>query len=267
MRATPALSRPGYWSSRLSRKRSRSSRSSGNGTSDPSATRCRAPVVVVFTAMIARQRLSVPASPAGEVTSRACASGYARWVRSPTGTELVRSMFTLRPRGSGWGLPPRGGSPTGCFGPGASSQQDRRPDLRLARRCRRYRQHSPRLAWMGRFPLGQVPGRGVRRWARSASVRWWLLRPVGARGRPPCRDWWCRDEPLLEKRLHRAGRQVAAADQPVVVLFDAEHPGQADEAVVVGEDPDNVGAAADLVVEALKWVGRAQLGPVLCGSE
>jgi hypothetical protein len=40
-----------------------------------------------------------------------------------------------------------------------------------------------------------------------------------------------------------------------VVLLDGEHPGQADQAVVVGEDPDDVGAPADLAVEALQRVG------------
>ena len=47
-----------------------------------------------------------------------------------------------------------------------------------------------------------------------------------------------------------------------VVLFDAEHPGQADEALVVGEDANDVGAPADLLVEALERVGGAQLAPV-----
>ena len=35
---------------------------------------------------------------------------------------------------------------------------------------------------------------------------------------------------------------------------------------VVGEDPDDVGASADLAVEALQRVGAAQLGPVLGGE-
>jgi hypothetical protein len=48
-----------------------------------------------------------------------------------------------------------------------------------------------------------------------------------------------------------------------VVLLDAQHPGQPDQRAVVGEDADDVGAAADLAVEALKWIGRAQLRPVL----
>jgi hypothetical protein len=48
-----------------------------------------------------------------------------------------------------------------------------------------------------------------------------------------------------------------------VVLFDREHGGQADQGGVVGEDADDVGAAADLEVKPLQRVGRAQLAPVV----
>jgi hypothetical protein len=51
-----------------------------------------------------------------------------------------------------------------------------------------------------------------------------------------------------------------------VVLLDAEHPGQADQALVVGEDPDDVGAPADLAVEALERVRGPQLAPVASGE-
>jgi hypothetical protein len=51
-----------------------------------------------------------------------------------------------------------------------------------------------------------------------------------------------------------------------VVLLDAEHAGQADQRRVVGEDPDDVGAAADLAVQPLQRIRRAQLGPVLGGQ-
>ena len=47
-----------------------------------------------------------------------------------------------------------------------------------------------------------------------------------------------------------------------VVLFDAEHPGEPDQRAVVGEDADDIGAPADLAVEALEWVGRSELAPV-----
>jgi hypothetical protein len=40
-----------------------------------------------------------------------------------------------------------------------------------------------------------------------------------------------------------------------VVLLDGQHRGQPDEAAVVGEDPDDVGAPADLTVDALQRVG------------
>jgi hypothetical protein len=63
-------------------------------------------------------------------------------------------------------------------------------------------------------------------------------------------------EPLLEKRFHRARREVSPADETFVVLLDAGHPGQADEARVVGEDADDVGPAADLAVEPLPRVGN-----------
>jgi len=48
-----------------------------------------------------------------------------------------------------------------------------------------------------------------------------------------------------------------------VVLLDREHGGQADQGGVVGEDADDVGAAADLAVKPLQRVGRAQLAPVV----
>jgi hypothetical protein len=68
---------------------------------------------------------------------------------------------------------------------------------------------------------------------------------------------------ILEDRDHRGGRQVASADEPFVVLFDREHRGEPDQGTVVGEGPDDVGAAADLAVEALERVRRAQLAAVV----
>ena len=60
--------------------------------------------------------------------------------------------------------------------------------------------------------------------------------------------------------------EVAAADEPFVVLLDQQRAGEPDRAGVVGEDPDDVGAAADLAVDALQRVGRAELGPVRGGE-
>jgi hypothetical protein len=48
-----------------------------------------------------------------------------------------------------------------------------------------------------------------------------------------------------------------------VVGFDAEHAGEADQAAVVGEDADDVGASSDLAVEALEGIGRSELAPVV----
>jgi hypothetical protein len=47
-----------------------------------------------------------------------------------------------------------------------------------------------------------------------------------------------------------------------VVGFDAEHAGEADQALVVGEDADDVGAPANLAVKALERVRGSQLAPV-----
>jgi hypothetical protein len=52
-------------------------------------------------------------------------------------------------------------------------------------------------------------------------------------------------------------------DEPLVVLFDQEHAGEADECSVVGVDPDDVRAAADLFVDPLERVRGSELGPVL----
>jgi hypothetical protein len=60
------------------------------------------------------------------------------------------------------------------------------------------------------------------------------------------------------------GREVAAPDEPLVVLLDDDRGGEADQRAVVGEDADDVGAPADLAVDAFERVGRAQLRPVVC---
>jgi hypothetical protein len=59
------------------------------------------------------------------------------------------------------------------------------------------------------------------------------------------------------------GREVAAPDEPLVVLLDDDRGGEADQRAVVGEDADDVGAPADLAVDAFERVGRAQLRPVV----
>src|ERR1039458_9733962 len=58
-----------------------------------------------------------------------------------------------------------------------------------------------------------------------------------------------------ERQGHRLDRQVAALDQPFVVLLAQQRAGEANHRLVVGEDSDDVGAAADLLVDALQRVG------------
>ena len=50
---------------------------------------------------------------------------------------------------------------------------------------------------------------------------------------------------------------VAARDGLVVVGLDHQRVHQADDGRVVREDPDDVGTALDLLVEALEAIGRA----------
>ena len=60
--------------------------------------------------------------------------------------------------------------------------------------------------------------------------------------------------------------EVAVADEPFVVLFDHDAGGEPDQRAIVGEDADDVGAAADLAVDPFERVGRAQLRPVVGGE-
>jgi hypothetical protein len=48
-----------------------------------------------------------------------------------------------------------------------------------------------------------------------------------------------------------------------VIGLDCQHRDEPDQTGVVGRDPDDVGAASDLAVEAPQRIGRADLGPVL----
>jgi len=69
--------------------------------------------------------------------------------------------------------------------------------------------------------------------------------------------------PLLEKRLHRAGGQLAPPDQLLIVLLDRDAGGESQQRAVVEEDADDVGAAADLAVGAFERFGGADLAPVV----
>ncbi len=55
---------------------------------------------------------------------------------------------------------------------------------------------------------------------------------------------------------------VAAGDLPLVVLFGQGRADEADDGGTVGEDPDHVGASADLFVQPFQRVVAAQLPPV-----
>jgi len=68
---------------------------------------------------------------------------------------------------------------------------------------------------------------------------------------------------LLEERGERVEAQVAAPDEPFVVLLDHDHRRQPDERAVVREDADDVGAAADLAVEPVKRVRGTELARVV----
>jgi len=57
--------------------------------------------------------------------------------------------------------------------------------------------------------------------------------------------------------------EVAPSFCPFVVLFGQDGPDEADQRVAVGEDPDHVGAAADLAIEPLGGVVRPNLAPQL----
>ncbi len=55
-------------------------------------------------------------------------------------------------------------------------------------------------------------------------------------------------------------RQVAAANKPLIALLQEQGAGKPDQGGVVGEDPDDVRAPADLAVDALQRVGASELG-------
>ena len=59
---------------------------------------------------------------------------------------------------------------------------------------------------------------------------------------------------------------MAPGDGPLVAGLEHERADEADDGVVVGKDPDDVGAALDLAVDALKGVCRRDLWPVLAGE-
>ncbi len=60
--------------------------------------------------------------------------------------------------------------------------------------------------------------------------------------------------------------EVAAAFGPFVVLFGQDSADQADQGGAAGEDPHDVGAAADLAVQPFLRVVRPDLAPELLGE-
>ncbi len=46
----------------------------------------------------------------------------------------------------------------------------------------------------------------------------------------------------------RLDREIAALDEPFVVLLGEQRAGEPDDGLVLGEDPDDVGAAGDLLL-------------------
>ena len=68
---------------------------------------------------------------------------------------------------------------------------------------------------------------------------------------------------VMRDRVDDVEAEVAAAFGPFVVLFGQDRADEADEGVAVGEDPDDVGAAADLLVQPLLGVVGPDLPPDL----
>jgi hypothetical protein len=64
---------------------------------------------------------------------------------------------------------------------------------------------------------------------------------------------------VLEDQGERFFGEVSSADEPFVVLFDQHRAGEPDRGGVVGEDPDDVGAVPDLLVEPFERGGAAEL--------
>jgi hypothetical protein len=53
---------------------------------------------------------------------------------------------------------------------------------------------------------------------------------------------------------------------PLIVLLEEHRADQAGDAVLVGEDADNIGAALHLLFQPFERIGRVELGAVLLGK-
>ena len=65
---------------------------------------------------------------------------------------------------------------------------------------------------------------------------------------------------------HDFDLHVAVLQLPLVVLLEQHRTDQPDNRGLVGEDPDDIGAAFDLFVEPLKWVCAVQFAAVRLGK-
>jgi hypothetical protein len=57
---------------------------------------------------------------------------------------------------------------------------------------------------------------------------------------------------------------ISAEELPFAVSFKQDRPNEANNAVLVGEDSDDIGAALHLLLEPLQWIAAVELGAVLC---
>ncbi len=55
---------------------------------------------------------------------------------------------------------------------------------------------------------------------------------------------------------HAFDLHVAVLELPLVILFEEHGADETDDAVLVGEDADDIGASLDLLVQPLERIGR-----------
>ena len=55
---------------------------------------------------------------------------------------------------------------------------------------------------------------------------------------------------------HAFDLHISVLELPLVILLEQYGADEANDAVLVGEDADDIGTALDLLVQPLEWVGR-----------
>jgi hypothetical protein len=99
---------------------------------------------------------------------------------------------------------------------------------------------------------------------RSRPVEWcsWCGSPRSSAvaGSISCKCWQADGVMIAQKRRSFPRSCSERADGPFVVLFEQDRSDEADDGVLVGEDPDHFGALLDLTADALDWIGRVHLG-------